>query len=72
VLDTPADSVAERGKLDKERAKLDKDRDHLAQKLANPQFLERAPAAVLEKDRARLAEIESAIARLNTALARLG
>jgi len=41
-------------------------------KLANPQFLERAPAAVLEKDRARLAEIESALTRLDAALARLG
>jgi valyl-tRNA synthetase len=72
VLAAPADSAAERAKLDKERAKLDKDRDHLAKKLANPQFLERAPAAVLEKDRARLAEIESALTRLDAALARLG
>jgi len=72
VLAAPTDSAAERAKLDKERAKLDKDRDHLAKKLANPQFLERAPAAVLEKDRARLAEIESALTRLDAALARLG
>jgi len=72
VLEAPADSVAERAKLEKDRAKLDKDREHLAKKLTNPQFLERAPAAILEKDRARLAELESALARLDTALARLG
>ena len=70
--EAPADSAAERAKLEKDRARLDKDRDHLAKKLANPQFLERAPAVVLEKDRARLAEIESALTRLDTALARLG
>jgi len=68
VLEAPADSAAERAKLEKDRAKLDKDRDHLAKKLANPQFLERAPAAVLEKDRARLAEIETALARLDATL----
>jgi valyl-tRNA synthetase len=71
ALEAPTDSAAERAKLDKERAKLDKDRDHLAKKLANPQFIERAPAAVLEKDRVRLAEIETAITRLDTTLARL-
>ena len=72
VLEAAADSGAERAKLEKDRAKLDKDRDHLAKKLANPQFLERAPAAVLDKDRARLAEIEGAMTRLDMALARLG
>jgi valyl-tRNA synthetase len=70
VLDAPADSASERAKLEKERAKLDKDRDHLAKKLANPQFLERAPAAVLERDRARLAEIGAALTRLDTTLER--
>jgi valyl-tRNA synthetase len=71
VLEAPADSAAERAKLEKDRAKLDKDREHLAKKLTNPQFLERAPAAVLEKDRARLAHIETALTHLDTALARL-
>jgi len=71
ILEAPADSGAERAKLEKDRAKLDKDREHLAKKLTNPQFLERAPAAILEKDRARLAELESALARLDIALARL-
>jgi valyl-tRNA synthetase len=54
-----ADTGAERAKLEKDRATLLKDRDHLAKKLANPQFIEKAPPAVLDKDRARLAEIEA-------------
>jgi valyl-tRNA synthetase len=72
MLQAPADASAERAKLEKERAKLVKERDYLAKKLENPQFRERAPAAVLEKDRARLAELESALARLDATLGRLG
>ncbi len=70
LLEKPAgDKTAERAKLDKERTKLLADRDYLAKKLSNPQFLERAPAAVLDKDRAHLAELESALGRLEAALA---
>ena len=66
-----ADTGAERAKLEKDRATLTKDRDYLAKKLANPQFAEKAPPAVIEKDRARLAEIEAALAKVESALARL-
>jgi len=66
------DSGAEKARLVRDRTKLASDRDYLAGKLANPSFLDRAPAAVLEKDRARLAELEAAMARLDAALARLG
>jgi valyl-tRNA synthetase len=71
-LEGIADAGAERAKLEKERAKAVSDRDFIAKKLANPQFVDRAPAAVLEKDRARLAEAEAQIAKLDAALARLG
>jgi valyl-tRNA synthetase len=72
VVETKAaDTGAERAKLEKDRATLLKDRDHLAKKLANPQFIEKAPAAVLDKDRARLAEIEATLAKIESALARL-
>jgi len=71
VLEAKADTTAERTKLDKEREKLVGDRNYLQKKLANPQFIEKAPPAVLEKDRARLAEIETALAKLESALARL-
>ena len=66
-----ADTGAECAKLEKDLATLGKDREHLAKKLGNPQFIEKAPAAVLDKDRARLAEIESALAKVESALARL-
>jgi valyl-tRNA synthetase len=65
------DSGAERAKLEKDRGTLAKDREFLAKKLANPQFIERAPQAVLDKDRGRLAEIEAALANIEAALARL-
>ena len=64
------DGGAERAKLEKERAKLAADRDFFAKKLGNPQFVERAKPEVIEKDRAKLAELESALARLDAAIAR--
>jgi valyl-tRNA synthetase len=66
-----ADTGVERAKLEKDRATLIKDRDHLAKKLANPQFVEKAPQAVLDKDRSRLAEIEAGLAKIDAALSRL-
>ncbi len=58
-------------KLEKSRVKLVKDRDHLAKKLGDPNFVGRAPAEVLDKDRARLAELEAAIEKIDLALRRL-
>jgi valyl-tRNA synthetase len=66
-----ADTGAERAKLEKDRATLIKDREHVAKKLADPQFADKAPPAVIEKARARLAEIEAALAKIEAALARL-
>jgi valyl-tRNA synthetase len=66
-----ADTGIERAKLEKDRATLLKDRDHLAKKLGNPQFIEKAPPAVLDKDRARLAEIVATLAKVESALTRL-
>jgi valyl-tRNA synthetase len=64
--------------VEKERAKIgklleaaQKDFDKMSSKLQNPAFVERAPAAVLEKDRARVAELETQIAKLNERLAAL-
>jgi valyl-tRNA synthetase len=70
-LEGLVDSQAEKGKLEKERVKLDRDGAHLKKKLADPNFLSRAPAEVLEKDRARLAELDAAIAKIDLALLRL-
>jgi valyl-tRNA synthetase len=70
-LETKTDTTAERAKLEKDLAKAVKDAEFLRNKLADPKFLERAPPAVLEKDRARLAEGEAAIERLKSAVERL-
>ena len=41
-------------------------------KLGNKNFVDRAPLEVLDKVRARLAEVEAAIAKIEEALKRLG
>jgi valyl-tRNA synthetase len=61
----------ERAKLEKDRSRLVTDRDFVTRKLNNPEFLARAPAAVLSKDRNRLAEIDAALGHVEAALARL-
>jgi valyl-tRNA synthetase len=71
VLEIKTDTAAERAKLEKDLAKLASDREFVKKKLSNPQFLEKAPPAVLEKDRGRLAEIEAGLAKIESALARL-
>jgi valyl-tRNA synthetase len=70
VAESKADTGAERAKLERDRTTLTGDRDYLVRKLANPQYIEKAPRAVLDKDRARLAEIEAALAKVETALSR--
>jgi valyl-tRNA synthetase len=69
---TGSGSEAERAKLNKELAKLSADRAFFSRKLANPEFVARAKPEAVEKDRARLAEVEAAVARVESALARLG
>ncbi len=70
-LDGLIDVEKERAKLEKQRDTAQKDFDKMSAKLQNPAFVERAPAAVLEKDRARVAELESQIAKLSERLATL-
>jgi valyl-tRNA synthetase len=62
------DFGAEAERLKKEIAKVDKDIDGLDKKLANVRFVERAPAEVVAKDRARL---ESCRAERDTLVASL-
>ncbi|HEY2730216.1 MAG TPA: valine--tRNA ligase [Polyangia bacterium] len=71
-LDGLVDAEAERDKLDKELGKVKTDRDYLTKKLSNAKFVERAPLEVLDKDRARLAELNAAVDRLEAALMRFG
>ena len=50
------DLVAERQRLAKEIAKVDEAIAFVAGKLARPEFVERAPGEIVERERTRLAE----------------
>jgi valyl-tRNA synthetase len=53
------DVAAETARIDKELAKVDADLDGIEKKLSNPNFVARAPAEVVEKDRARADELRT-------------
>jgi valyl-tRNA synthetase len=57
------DFKAELARLDKELGKLDKENAMLSGKLANPNYAAKAPAEVVERDKARVAEITDAKAK---------
>jgi valyl-tRNA synthetase len=63
-LDGLVDFASEAARLDRELAKLGKERVALAARLANPAFAAKAPAEVVERDRARVTELENAEAKL--------
>ena len=65
------DVAAERARLTKDLAAAEKERATNAAKLGNEAFTAKAPAAVVEKHRARLAAAEADIARVQAALAAL-
>ena len=65
------DVAAERARLTKEVATFTADIDRTAKKLANADFVARAPEEVVEENRERLAAAEAAKAKLQAALARL-
>ncbi|TCT20700.1 valine--tRNA ligase [Thiobaca trueperi] len=60
------DKDAELKRLDKEIARLTDDIARTESKLANPAFVDKAPVAVVDKERAKLAEHAAAIANLQT------
>jgi valyl-tRNA synthetase len=63
------DFGAEKTRLEGELAKAKKEAEGLARKLGNPSFVERAPAEVVEKDRARMLEEQQKVTRLEAAIA---
>jgi valyl-tRNA synthetase len=58
------DKDAELKRLDKEITRLTDDVARTEAKLANPAFVDKAPAAVVDKERAKLADHAAAIANL--------
>jgi len=65
------DVAAERARLAKAAAAEEAEAAKVRRKLDNADFVARAPAEVVEENRARLAESEAAAAKLRAALARL-
>ena len=70
-LEGLVDPKAELAKLQKDKVKAEGDIAYLKRKLADPNYLSRAPAEVVDKDKAKLAELESALAKLLIAVDRL-
>lgn len=70
-LDGLVDMEAERSRIGKELEKITKEIVKSNAKLSNASFVDRAPAAVVDQERARLAEWESKKAQLESMLAAL-
>lgn len=58
------DQEAELKRLDKEIGKLEVDRERTRNKLANPNFVDKAPPAVVAKERDKITEQEAVLAKL--------
>ncbi|MGB5307356.1 MAG: valine--tRNA ligase [Arenicellales bacterium] len=65
------DKDAEIKRLQKEMEKLDKDLERSTSKLSNASFVDKAPAAVVEKERQRVTEMEQALASLGDQLKKI-
>ena len=65
------DFEKERERLNKEKAKVQKDLDFVNKKLNNPGFVAKAPAAVVEQERKKVAKLEELMAKLDASLAAL-
>ena len=71
MLKVEIDKAAETARLNKEAEKLQKALDKLNAKLGKPGYTDKAPAHLVEKDRAELAELEDKMAKVQAQLAKL-
>jgi valyl-tRNA synthetase len=65
------DLAEERQRLEKEIAKAEAEAANMSKRLENPDFVARAPAEVVEKDTARVAELKARAAKLAENLKRI-
>ena len=71
MLKVEIDKAAETARLSKEAEKLQKALDKLNAKLDKPGYVDKAPAHLVEKDKAELAELEEKMGKVQSALAKL-
>ena len=72
MLVVEIDKDAERARLAKEIARVQGEIKKAEGKLANPSFVDKAPVAVVEQEKARLADFGAMLAKLEAQHARLG
>jgi valyl-tRNA synthetase len=72
MLQFQVDTSAERARLQKEVARLEGEIAKASAKLANPNFVDRAPPPVVAQERERLASFEATLAKLKAQLDKLG
>lgn len=65
------DVNAEKARLNKEVEKLSKEQQRISGKLGNSNFVDKAPEAVVAKEKEKLAEVESALNKLKAQVAQL-
>jgi valyl-tRNA synthetase len=72
MLKVEIDVVAERERLDKEIVRLENEIQKTRGKLSNSNFIDRAPAAVVEQERKRMEEFSTALAQIQSQRGKLG
>jgi valyl-tRNA synthetase len=65
------DKAAELARLEKEIQKINNDLPRVEGKLSNPAFIDKAPAEVIEKEKAKLADLRSTLNNLEQQHARI-
>jgi valyl-tRNA synthetase len=71
MLHVEIDVAAEQARLDKEIARLEGEIAKANGKLSNASFVERAPAAVVEQEKARLAQFGETLSKVREQRAKL-